>query len=77
MKKVYGKTKVWCLHCEKVTLCPVVIQSTFPNDYFCSNCGANCFDVSYVDTQNGFFRQAYPNLKYEDIEIDKLYPLYP
>lgn len=71
------QTKVWCLHCETVTLCPVEKQDTFPNNYFCSNCLATCIDVQYVFKRNGFFKQVYPNIKYEDIEINKVYPLYP
>lgn len=67
--------KVWCLHCEIVTLFKGKIQNKFPNNYKCSNCGAGCMDVDFVEY--GFFRQAYPNIEYDDIKVNKYYPLYP
>lgn len=67
--------KVWCLHCEMVTEFPGEKQTEVPNTLECSNCGAGCTDVS--DCTVGFFKKAYPDLKYEDIIVNKHYPLYP
>lgn len=67
--------KVWCLHCEMVTEFPGEKQIEFPNTLECSNCGSGGMDVS--DCTVGFFKKAYPDLKYEDIIVNKHYPLYP
>lgn len=67
--------KVYCIHCEMVTMFYGKEYKSFPNNYKCSNCGAGCTDVQSV--REGFFKQAYPNLKYDDIKTDCFYPLYP
>ena len=69
--------KMWCLHCEKTFLLAATSPVYFPNNYQCSNCGSGCMDISECVEEDGFFKQAYPNLEYKDIKINKHYPLYP
>jgi hypothetical protein len=61
--------KIWCLHCETV--------SSVKSIWKCPNCGAGKWDLHLTSIEGGFFKQAYPNLMYEDIEVGKEYPLYP
>ena len=69
--------KVWCLHCETVTEFDAEKLAGNPLNIRCSNCGAGFFDVEECTDKEGFFRQAYPDVKYEDIVVGKRYPLYP
>lgn len=69
--------KVWCLHCETVTEFHGEKENGYPFNLRCSNCGAGFWDVEECTDTKGLFRQVYPDLKYEDIEIGKYYPLYP
>lgn len=69
--------KVYCIHCEMVTMFYGIEHKEIPNNYRCCNCGAGWMDVQSVRTRNGFFKQAYPSLKYDDIKTDYFYPLYP
>ena len=69
--------KVYCLHCQRVTLSSSEKQLFIPNDYICGYCNSNWKDVSDCSLRNGLFKQAYPLLKYKDIVVNKSYPLYP
>lgn len=68
--------KVWCLHCETVTEFHGEKETEYPFNLKCSNCGAGFFDVGECTDVDGFFKQAYPDVKYEDIVVGKRYPLY-
>jgi len=68
--------KVWCLHCEMVTEFHVEKHIGYPKNIKCSNCGAGFLDVEACTDAGGFFRRVYPDIKYEDIVVNKRYPLY-
>ncbi len=69
--------KVYCLHCETVTLFYGSEDDFMYRFFTCSNCGSGGLDVSPVLEEEGFFKQAYPNLQYEHVKVNTYYPLYP
>lgn len=70
------KQKLWCLHCETVSEVNVFVPAFKSNSTYCPLCGASPLDVEAIDC-GGFFIQAYPTLKYDDVIVGKRYSLYP
>lgn len=70
-------TKMWCLSCEHTFEIVIDVPLIIPNNYLCLHCNSGWMDIEECLEEGGFFRQAYPNLEYDEIIVNKYYPLYP